>query len=88
MELINMLLLLFKVGKSGNVPAGTIVDTGITHPTDYDFYLCSHFGIQVLNDTSTSSTHTHDTCTVYSLLVCFRLQHRILQFFNARKFTV
>jgi len=35
-----------RVGKSGNVPAGTIVDTGITHPTDYDFYLCSHFGIQ------------------------------------------
>jgi len=46
MELSNTLLLLFKVGKSGNVPAGTIVDTGITHPTDYDFYLCSHFGIQ------------------------------------------
>jgi eukaryotic translation initiation factor 2C len=34
------------IGKSGNVPAGTTVDTGITHPTDHDFYLCSHHGIQ------------------------------------------
>jgi eukaryotic translation initiation factor 2C len=35
-----------KVGKSGNVPAGTTVDRRITHPTDHDFYLCSHNGIQ------------------------------------------
>nr|CAD7395763.1 unnamed protein product [Timema cristinae] len=33
-------------GRSKNVPAGTIVDTVITHPTDFDFYLCSHQGIQ------------------------------------------
>ena len=25
---------------------GTIVDVGITHPTEFDFYLCSHAGIQ------------------------------------------
>lgn len=36
-----------KVGKSGNIPAGTTVDTKITHPTEFDFYLCSHAGIQV-----------------------------------------
>jgi hypothetical protein len=24
-----------------------MVDTGITHPTEFDFYLCSHFGVQV-----------------------------------------
>jgi len=34
-------------GKSGNIPAGTTVDTGICHPTEFDFYLCSHAGIQV-----------------------------------------
>lgn len=36
-------------GKSGNIPAGTTVDVGITHPTEFDFYLCSHQGIQVNN---------------------------------------
>ena len=35
-------------GKSCNVPPGTTVDTVITHPHDFDFYLCSHAGIQVL----------------------------------------
>lgn len=34
-------------GKSGNIPAGTTVDVCITHPTEFDFYLCSHQGIQV-----------------------------------------
>jgi len=31
--------------KSGNCPAGTVVDTAVTHPTDHDFYLQSHAGI-------------------------------------------
>lgn len=35
------------MGKSGNVPAGTTVDSTITHPSEFDFYLCSHAGIQV-----------------------------------------
>jgi len=35
-----------QIGKSGNIPAGTTVDVGITHPTQFDFYLCSHAGIQ------------------------------------------
>uniref|UniRef100_A0A0V0HMK3 Putative ovule protein n=1 Tax=Solanum chacoense TaxID=4108 RepID=A0A0V0HMK3_SOLCH len=30
--------------KEGNVPPGTVVDTQIVHPSDFDFYLCSHFG--------------------------------------------
>ena len=34
-------------GKARNVPPGTTVDSGITHPYEFDFYLCSHFGIQV-----------------------------------------
>lgn len=31
-------------GSSGNVPPGTVVDTKIVHPLEYDFYLCSHYG--------------------------------------------
>ncbi|KAL1139166.1 hypothetical protein AAG570_009226, partial [Ranatra chinensis] len=33
-------------GSNRNVPAGTIVDTNITHPTELDFYLVSHASIQ------------------------------------------
>ena len=36
-----------QVGRSGNIPAGTTVDVGITHPNEFDFYLCSHAGVQV-----------------------------------------
>ncbi|KAL2925297.1 Protein argonaute PNH1 [Bienertia sinuspersici] len=32
--------------KSGNILPGTVVDTKICHPTDFDFFLCSHAGIQ------------------------------------------
>ena len=34
-------------GRGRNVPPGTTVDSGITHPYEFDFYLCSHYGIQV-----------------------------------------
>ena len=34
-------------GKDGNIPAGTVVDRGVVHPYEFDFYLCSHFGLQV-----------------------------------------
>nr|WDW26278.1 AGO-2 [Amrasca biguttula biguttula] len=33
-------------GRNRNVPAGTIVDTTITHPREMDFYLVSHASIQ------------------------------------------
>ena len=33
-------------GNKGNVPPGTTVDMEITHPTQHDFYLCSHAAIQ------------------------------------------
>ncbi|XP_042876363.1 protein argonaute-3-like [Penaeus japonicus] len=33
------------IGRSRNVPPGTIVDRVITHPSEIDFYLCSHQGI-------------------------------------------
>lgn len=32
---------------NGNVKAGTIVDSEITHPSHFDFYLVSHASIQV-----------------------------------------
>ena len=35
-----------KYFKNGNVLAGTVVDQGINHPTEGDFYLVSHEGIQ------------------------------------------
>ncbi|XP_077508331.1 protein argonaute-4-like [Amblyomma americanum] len=35
------------VGQCRNVPPGTTVDSVVTHPLDFDFYLCSHFGNQV-----------------------------------------
>jgi len=31
---------------SGNIPAGTVVDTAICHPREFDFFMCSHSGIQ------------------------------------------
>ncbi|CAL9759948.1 unnamed protein product [Musa acuminata subsp. burmannicoides] len=34
------------VDKSGNILPGTVVDSMICHPTEFDFYLCSHAGIQ------------------------------------------
>ena len=30
-----------------NIPAGTVVDEGATHPSGREFFLCSHIGIQV-----------------------------------------
>ena len=32
--------------RKGNALAGTLVDQGINHPTEGDFYLLSHKGIQ------------------------------------------
>ncbi|KAI5084533.1 hypothetical protein GOP47_0000702 [Adiantum capillus-veneris] len=34
------------VDESGNIYPGTVVDRKICHPTEFDFYLCSHAGIQ------------------------------------------
>ncbi|KAH7948292.1 hypothetical protein HPB52_020262 [Rhipicephalus sanguineus] len=45
-----------QIGKSGNIPAGTTVDLGITHPTEFDFYLCSHAGIQQICAEEPAST--------------------------------
>jgi len=32
--------------RSGNCPAGTTIDTGVCHPTEFDYYQYSHAGIQ------------------------------------------
>ncbi|GAV06854.1 hypothetical protein RvY_16771 [Ramazzottius varieornatus] len=34
------------VGKAGNVPPGTTTDTAICHYLEFDWFTCSHFGIQ------------------------------------------
>ncbi|XP_018492188.1 protein argonaute 1 [Raphanus sativus] len=34
------------VDRSGNILPGTVVDSSICHPTEFDFYLCSHAGIK------------------------------------------
>jgi eukaryotic translation initiation factor 2C len=31
--------------RSGNCPAGTVVDSEISHPVEFDFYLQSHAGL-------------------------------------------
>nr|ATG34093.1 argonaute 16 [Suaeda salsa] len=36
---------LFEVGAAGNVPPGTVVDTEVVHPRNYDFYMCAHGGM-------------------------------------------
>eukprot|EP01018_Ginkgo_biloba_P029290 Gb_13719 [translate_table: standard] len=41
--------------KSGNVPPGTVVDTKIVHPREFDFYLCSHYGLKGIS----KPTHYH-----------------------------
>ncbi|UYV61068.1 AGO2 [Cordylochernes scorpioides] len=33
-------------GRCGNIPQGTTIDTAITHPHNFDYYQCSHLGIQ------------------------------------------
>ncbi|ONI18322.1 hypothetical protein PRUPE_3G209300 [Prunus persica] len=32
-------------GSTDNVPPGTVVDTNIVHPRNYDFYMCAHAGM-------------------------------------------
>ncbi|XP_038999123.1 protein argonaute 1-like [Hibiscus syriacus] len=45
-----------KTDKSGNVLPGTVVDTKICHPTEFDFYLCS---IIFLVQGTSKPTHYH-----------------------------
>ncbi|KAI5063797.1 hypothetical protein GOP47_0020467 [Adiantum capillus-veneris] len=65
--------------KNGNIVPGTVVDEVICHPTHFDFYLCSHYGIKgtsrpahyhVLRDENGFTVDelqrlTHDLCYTY-----------------------
>jgi hypothetical protein len=64
--------------RSGNCPAGTVVDTDISHPTEFDFYLQSHAGIlgtsrsahySVLHDVSGCLPLLAVNLPIYDLLV-------------------
>ncbi|KAG6572421.1 Protein argonaute 16, partial [Cucurbita argyrosperma subsp. sororia] len=35
----------FQPGAPENVPPGTVVDTKVVHPKNYDFYMCAHAGM-------------------------------------------
>jgi hypothetical protein len=37
----NTRFFLYENNETSNVPAGTVIDQGITHPSQFDFYLCS-----------------------------------------------
>ncbi|XP_021767509.1 protein argonaute MEL1-like [Chenopodium quinoa] len=50
--------------KSGNIRPGTVVDSKICHPSEFDFYLCSHAGIKAshfgwLQSGTSRPTHYH-----------------------------
>jgi len=67
------------IDRSGNILPGTVVDSKICHPTEFDFYLCSHAGIKgtsrpahyhVLWDENNSAdglqTLTNNLCYTYA----------------------
>ena len=37
----NTRFFLYENDRTSNIPAGTVIDKGITHPSQFDFYLCS-----------------------------------------------
>ena len=67
-----------------NVPAGTVVDHGITSGQIYDFFLCAHAGIMVRYLLSTQIEHfyifyiLHVRSIQYLLLTACKLQDMIL----------
>ncbi|XP_019181084.1 PREDICTED: protein argonaute 10-like isoform X1 [Ipomoea nil] len=66
------------IDKSGNILPGTVVDTKICHPTEFDFYLCSHAGIQVISprlSTLYVYIHVHIYETYYTLQGTSRPAH-------------
>jgi len=70
--------------RSGNILPGTVIDTTITHPVNFDFYLCSHSGLQgtskpshyyVLYDennfnSESLQTLTYHMCYLYCRATC------------------
>ncbi|KAJ7473799.1 argonaute-like protein [Mycena galericulata] len=58
--------------KSGNCPAGTVVDRDVGHPTEFDFYLQSHGGILGTSRPAHYSENnlTADTMQALSFALC------------------
>ncbi|KRX25427.1 putative protein tag-76 [Trichinella nelsoni] len=61
-------------GRGKNIPAGTVIDRVVTSPNEYDFFLCSHHGIQgtsrptryhVLFDESNMDANAMQSITYY-----------------------
>ncbi|KRZ83552.1 Protein argonaute-3, partial [Trichinella sp. T8] len=61
-------------GRGKNIPAGTVIDRVVTSPDEYDFFLCSHHGIQgtsrptryhVLFDESNMDANATQSITYY-----------------------
>ena len=64
--------------KSGNCPAGTVVDREIAHPTEFDFYLQSHGGLL-----GTSRPAHYSVSLEFTLvLVCWRLIIYLARYFT------
>ncbi|KAL5975063.1 hypothetical protein ACLOJK_031739 [Asimina triloba] len=57
--------------KSGNILPGTVVDTKICHPIEFDFYLCSHAGIQKM------ALYARFPPAYYAHLAAFRARYYI-----------
>ncbi|KAJ1989793.1 hypothetical protein H4R33_001934 [Dimargaris cristalligena] len=76
--------------RSGNCPAGTVVDRDVTHPTEFDFFLQSHRGLRgtsrltryiVLHDDNGFTTDdlqqlTNQLCYLYPLATRARFHRR------------
>ncbi|KAK9062846.1 hypothetical protein SSX86_020036 [Deinandra increscens subsp. villosa] len=58
------------VDRSGNILPGTVVDSKICHPTEFDFYLCSHAGIQARYKSSCSLPCACGMRTTFQLMTC------------------
>ncbi|CAA3027822.1 argonaute 5 [Olea europaea subsp. europaea] len=52
--------------KSGNILPGTVIDTKIWHPSEFDFYLCSHAGIQGTSRPTHYHLLTNSLCYTYA----------------------
>uniref|UniRef100_A0A0E0GRX3 Piwi domain-containing protein n=1 Tax=Oryza nivara TaxID=4536 RepID=A0A0E0GRX3_ORYNI len=70
-----------QMDRSRNILPGTVVDTKICHPSEFDFYLCSHSGIQgtshpthyhVLFDENNFSADALQTLTYH---LCYTARH-------------
>nr|CAD1842976.1 unnamed protein product [Ananas comosus var. bracteatus] len=59
--------------KSGNILPGTVVDSKICHPTEFDFYLCSHAGIQDSSEALAGSARLAVSCSRYHLQSSIRI---------------